>query len=89
MLSIVLTWGCGGPPLRFLSLLPLERRALHAHRFTTSCWKFVALWLLLLVSELHVINQVRCIHKCVVVYFGSVQVPSLLSMYQKQCGDVL
>lgn len=47
LLLLVLTWGCGGPPLRFLSLLPLERRALHAHRFTTSCWKFVALWLLL------------------------------------------
>jgi hypothetical protein len=34
-------------------------RALRARRFTTSCWTFVALWLLLLVSELRVINQVR------------------------------
>jgi hypothetical protein len=34
-------------------------RALRARRFTTSCWTFVALWLLLLVSELRVVNQVR------------------------------
>jgi len=35
-----------------------RHRALRARRFTTSCWTFVALWLLLLVSELRLINQV-------------------------------
>lgn len=34
------------------------RRALRARRFTTTCWTVVALWLLLLLSELRVINQV-------------------------------
>lgn len=36
-----------------------RHRALRARRFTTSCWTFVALWLLLLVSKLRLINQVR------------------------------
>jgi hypothetical protein len=39
-------------------LLALAHRALRARRFTTSCWTFVTLWLLLLVSELRLVNQV-------------------------------
>lgn len=41
-----------------LAVLSLAHRALRGQRFTTSAWTILSLWLLLLISELRVFNQV-------------------------------
>jgi hypothetical protein len=43
-----------------LAALALAHRALRGQKFTTSAWTVLSLWLLLLVSELRIMNQVRC-----------------------------
>jgi hypothetical protein len=42
-----------------LAALALAHRALRGQKFTTSAWTVLSLWLLLLVSELRIMNQVR------------------------------
>jgi hypothetical protein len=41
-----------------LAALALAHRALRGLKFTTSAWTVLSLWLLLLVSELRLMNQV-------------------------------
>jgi hypothetical protein len=41
-----------------LAALALAHRALRGQKFTTSVWTVLSLWLLLLVSELRIMNQV-------------------------------
>lgn len=81
---LVLTWGDEYLAVHCCSsLLPRDCRALRAHRFTTSCWTFVALWLLLLVSELRVINQVRCRASMV----GHCAVRNDFELYRSPCNN--
>jgi hypothetical protein len=41
-----------------LAVLSVAHKALRAQRFTTTVWTAVSLWLLLLLSELRIVNQV-------------------------------